>query len=120
MKTASRQFRSGFTGLEILFPLFLLVLIFSALASLFSPTPPGRQTSGNGNQAAQAARTVGESARAGTALIRLGQAADANAPADAAPAATPIPDTPPVDTPIADPGPGDGMGDILGGILDGL
>jgi len=111
MAMATQQFRSGFTGIEILVVLIILVVIFAALAKPANQTAYDGKQSGTPSEVAGTARAVTESARAAravTSLMRQGSR-------DESPAAAPT-----LDPTATDPVSGDGLEDILEDLFDGL
>jgi type II secretory pathway pseudopilin PulG len=120
MNTVTRQLRSGFMGIEILVVLIIIVLLFSALASLFNPSAPAGKQAGVSAQGSGSAQTVNDAVRTGTAVIRMTGAAGSDQPPAAAPTPDPAADPAPTDPAPADPTSGDGLDGIIQDILDGL
>jgi hypothetical protein len=118
MYRARRRVRLGFTGLELLFPLLILVLIFSAIAKMCAPGIADAQHPKSASASAGTAATVKETAAAGTALMRLSKESTADAPiAVSAPDPTVV-DPSAVAPTSLEPGAGFDLGDLLEGLLD--
>jgi type II secretory pathway pseudopilin PulG len=111
MAMARQQFRSGFTGIEILLVVIILVVIFAVLAKPGNQTASGGKQSSTPNEVAGNARAIAESARAARAVTGLMRQGSGDEPPAAAPALDPT-DTDPVS--------GDGLDDILDDIFDGF
>jgi hypothetical protein len=109
MNTVKRQLRTGFTGIEIILVLIVCVVIIGALAKSADQTASSGQKAVGPNDVSSTAQAVKETARAGTAVIRLsGAANDGDSAAE----------VPTVDPTSLDPQAGDGVGDILEDLVD--
>jgi type II secretory pathway pseudopilin PulG len=118
MNTLTRQWRSGFTGIEILVVVIILVILFARANSTKSST--GGPQSGASNQVSGTAQAVKESALAGSAVIHVAGAAAAEDSTDAASTADPAgADLAPADA-ASDADSVDGLDDILDGIFESL
>jgi type II secretory pathway pseudopilin PulG len=118
MKSVTRYRRSGFTGIELLVVLIVLVLIVWAC----SPKP-ANPTASDGQRAvtASTAQAVKESAQAGRAVIGIAQAVGDDGTGIVAPAADPVDPPPPVDPPADVTPPDVDLGlDFLDGLFDGF
>jgi type II secretory pathway pseudopilin PulG len=115
MKTARRNGRTGFTGIEIILVLIIGAIVSSMVASCNS-TAFDEQQSRASSQMSGTLQGVKNAAQAGTAVLRFTREAATEAPDTIAP------DTIALDTivPAADPAVGDGALEILEGLLEGL
>jgi type II secretory pathway pseudopilin PulG len=111
MHMATQQFRSGFTGIEILLVVIILVVIFAALAKPANQTASDGKQSSTPNEVAGNARAIAESARAARAVTGLMRQGSGDEPLGAAPALDPV---------AIDPVSGDGLDDILEDLFDGF
>ena len=115
MKTVTRQWRSGFFGIEILLILVVIAAIFGVFSADTKPTTSESPKADTG-----AAKTITDTARAGAAVLNLSRAAGGDAPA----ADTPAVDVPPVDPTIdpttVDPAAGTGALEVIKDVFEGV